>query len=63
MSAAGAKIAALATIIRRICGMPDYAAYCAHLQQAHPEQPLPTRRAHFDAYLRSRYADGPTRCC
>ena len=63
MTALTLRFRAVATLIRRICGMPDYAAYCAHLQAAHPERPLPTRRAYFDEYLQSRYADGPTRCC
>jgi uncharacterized short protein YbdD (DUF466 family) len=43
--------------------MPDYAEYLRHLQQRHPDWPLPTEREFFDLYLRSRYGDGPTRCC
>ena len=54
---------AAGTVLRRICGMPDYDAYCAHLRAAHPEQPLPSRRAYFDDYLKTRYESGPTRCC
>ncbi len=49
--------------LRRIAGMPDYAAYCAHLRTAHPDRALPTEREFFDEYLRTRYEGGPTRCC
>jgi uncharacterized short protein YbdD (DUF466 family) len=48
---------------RRIAGMPDYAAYLGHLRERHPERPVPTEREFFELYLRSRYGDGPTRCC
>ncbi len=49
--------------IRRIVGMPDYAAYCAHLQRAHPASAMPSEREYFDTYLKDRYESGPTRCC
>lgn len=48
---------------RRVVGMPDYPEYLRHLEQRHPDWPLPTEREFFDMYLRSRYGDGPTRCC
>lgn len=44
-------------------GMPDYSAYCAHLQEHHPDRPLPSEREFFDQFVRARYGDGPTRCC
>ncbi|MEO8227696.1 MAG: YbdD/YjiX family protein [Gemmatimonadota bacterium] len=43
--------------------MPDYPAHVAHLRSAHPERPIPSEREFFEEYLRTRYADGPTRCC
>ena len=49
--------------IKRICGMPDYEGYLAHLRARHPERPLPSEREYFDLYVKSRYSDGPTRCC
>jgi uncharacterized short protein YbdD (DUF466 family) len=58
-----ARLAALVAALRRVIGMPDYAAYVAHLRAAHPEAPIPTERAFFDDYLRQRYEGGPTRCC
>jgi uncharacterized short protein YbdD (DUF466 family) len=57
------RLASLLAALRRVIGMPDYAAYVAHLRAAHPEAPIPTERAFFEEYLRQRYEGGPTRCC
>jgi uncharacterized short protein YbdD (DUF466 family) len=57
------RLAVLIAVFRRILGMPDYAAYCAHLRAVHPGTTLPTEREYFDDYLKSRYEGGPTRCC
>jgi uncharacterized short protein YbdD (DUF466 family) len=43
--------------------MPDYAAHVEHLRRCHPERPVPTEREFYEAFVRARYADGPTRCC
>jgi uncharacterized short protein YbdD (DUF466 family) len=53
----------IAAALRRIAGMPDYAAYVDHLRRSHPECPIPNQREFYDQYVRNRYADGPTRCC
>ena len=57
------SLAAVLRVIRRVAGMPDYAAYLEHLRRCHPEHPVPTEREFYDSYVRSRYEDGPTRCC
>ena len=57
------RLAGLIAAVRRVLGMPDYAAYCAHVRQAHPGAPMPTEREYFDAYLKARYEGGPNRCC
>jgi uncharacterized short protein YbdD (DUF466 family) len=57
------RLATLIAGVRRILGMPDYAAYCAHVRQAHPGTPVPTEREYFDVYLKARYEGGPNRCC
>jgi uncharacterized short protein YbdD (DUF466 family) len=49
--------------LRKIAGMPDYAAHVEHLQRCHPEAPMPSEREFYDDFVRSRYGDGPTRCC
>ena len=51
------------TFIRQIAGMPDYDAHVEHLRRCHPDQPVPTERQFYDEFTRSRYGDGPTRCC
>ncbi len=55
-------VAALAGL-RRIAGMPDYAAHLEHLRRCHPGNPVPTEREYFEQYVLARYGDGPTRCC
>jgi uncharacterized short protein YbdD (DUF466 family) len=49
--------------LRRIAGMPDYAAYVAHVRSRHPERPVPSEREFYEEYVRARYEGGPTRCC
>jgi uncharacterized short protein YbdD (DUF466 family) len=49
--------------IRQLAGMPDYISYAEHLRRCHPEAPLPTEREFYEAFIRARYEDGPTRCC
>lgn len=58
-----AVLARLATMVRGISGMPDYQAYTEHLRRCHPERPIPAEQEYYEEYLRSRYGDGPTRCC
>ena len=55
--------ARLATLVRRVTGMPDYAAFVAHLRRCHPDRPVPSEREFFAEYLRARYGDGASRCC
>ena len=63
MRSSRASLAALVAVIRRVAGMPDYAAYVAHLRRCHPGRPIPTEREFFLEYVVTRYGDGPTRCC
>lgn len=53
----------LAAAVRRVAGMPDYAAYVEHLRRCHPDRPVPSERRYYEEYVRARYGDGPTRCC
>jgi uncharacterized short protein YbdD (DUF466 family) len=53
----------VASFLRRIAGMPDYAAHVEHLRRRHPDLPIPSERQFFDEFVRARYEDGPTRCC
>jgi uncharacterized short protein YbdD (DUF466 family) len=56
-------IAKLLGALRKIAGMPDYAAHIEHLQRCHPETPIPSEREFYDDFVGARYGDGPTRCC
>ncbi|MEO6056521.1 MAG: YbdD/YjiX family protein [Gemmatimonadales bacterium] len=58
-----ARVERILRVVRRVAGMPDYEAHVEHLRQCHPGWPVPSRREFYDAYVRARYADGPTRCC
>jgi uncharacterized short protein YbdD (DUF466 family) len=58
-----ALVTAGVTVLLRVAGMPDYAAYVGHLRRCHPERPIPTEREYFAEYVATRYGDGPTRCC
>lgn len=59
----GKKLRGALAALRRVLGMPDYGAYVTHLRTAHPERPIPSEREFYDEYVRTRYGDGPTRCC
>jgi uncharacterized short protein YbdD (DUF466 family) len=56
-------LTALLGTLRSIAGMPDYDLYAEHLRRCHPEHPVPTQRQFYEEFLKSRYEDGPTRCC
>jgi uncharacterized short protein YbdD (DUF466 family) len=53
----------VASVVRRIAGMPDYAAHLEHLRRCHPDRAVPTERQFYEEFVRARYGDGPTRCC
>jgi uncharacterized short protein YbdD (DUF466 family) len=56
-------VAKLLVALRKIAGMPDYAAHLEHLRRCHPEHLIPTERQFYDEFVTARYGDGPTRCC
>jgi uncharacterized short protein YbdD (DUF466 family) len=57
------RVSAVLSAVRRVAGMPDYAAHLEHLRCRHPERAVPTEREYFEQYVAARYGDGPTRCC
>jgi uncharacterized short protein YbdD (DUF466 family) len=58
-----AELERVLRVVRRVSGMPDYAAYVEHARRCHPKQPLPSEREYYEEYVRARYEGGPTRCC
>ena len=48
---------------KRVCGMPDYAGYLAHMTERHPGSAVLTEREFFEAHVNARYENGASRCC
>jgi uncharacterized short protein YbdD (DUF466 family) len=53
----------ISSFLRQLAGMPDYQAHITHLRRCHPGQAVPSEREFYDEFVRTRYEDGPTRCC
>jgi uncharacterized short protein YbdD (DUF466 family) len=62
-AAIGNRLEQVLRIVRRVAGMPDYAAHVAHLRHCHPERNVPSPREYYEVYVQARYSDGPSRCC
>jgi uncharacterized short protein YbdD (DUF466 family) len=60
---ARSRLQQVLSTVRRVAGMPDYAAHVEHLRRFHPDCPIPSERDYFDQFIQTRYGDGPTRCC
>lgn len=53
----------IATVVRRVIGVPDYERYVAHQRRAHPECVPLTRDAFLRDALARRYERPGSRCC
>ncbi len=51
------------SVLKQVCGMPDYPAYLAHWADRHPEGALLSEREFFEAQVNARYGNGVSRCC
>lgn len=49
--------------LKRMVGMPDYAAYLAHMAERHPGCAVWSERKFFDEFVNARYGNGASRCC
>jgi uncharacterized short protein YbdD (DUF466 family) len=58
-----ARAAAVAAVLRRILGVPDYDAYLAHHARCRSEGPPLTRDEFVRRRLEERYARPGARCC
>ena len=56
-------VSALATLLRRIIGAPDYAAYRRHLAACHPDATPLTEPEFLEERLQARYSTPGNRCC
>lgn len=58
-----ARLERVASVLRRIIGVPDYGTYLAHMRARHP-QCTPMDRATFERErLVARYQRPGSRCC
>jgi uncharacterized short protein YbdD (DUF466 family) len=53
----------ISSLLRKVAGMPDYTTHVEHLRRCHPQLPIPTERQFYEDFVRTRYGDGPARCC
>ena len=53
----------VATVIRRVIGVPDYDAYVQHATRCHPEAAPMSREAFAKDALTRRYNTPGNRCC
>jgi uncharacterized short protein YbdD (DUF466 family) len=56
-------VARVTSIVRRIIGAPDYAAYLKHAAERHPECKPLTEAEFLDEQLTARYSRPGSRCC
>ena len=59
------RVARWREALDRLLGLPNYERYLEHMQAAHPDQPVLSRRAFYDEAQRARYESGSDRprCC
>ena len=53
----------LVSALKKVFGMPDYAAYLEHCQARHAGDRVLSRSEHYAQHLARRYGNGPSRCC
>jgi uncharacterized short protein YbdD (DUF466 family) len=53
----------LTTLLRRIIGAPDYAAYRRHIAACHPGTEPLSEPEFLDERLQARYSQPGNRCC
>jgi len=51
------------SVVRRIIGAPDYAAYLAHVTERHPWQEPLSEQAFLAERLEEKYSRPGQRCC
>ena len=56
-------LARIATLIERIVGAPDYAAYVAHMRTHHPGTPVLSAAELFERRQRDRFERAGGKCC
>lgn len=60
---ANGRVGEWVSVVKRVCGMPDYHGYLAHMEEKHPGCAVLSEKEFFEVQLGVRYGSGPTRCC
>jgi uncharacterized short protein YbdD (DUF466 family) len=60
---AGGLIARVLATVRRIIGVPDYAAYVRHMTTHHPDVAVLSAGAFAEEQLQAKYSRPGSRCC
>ena len=60
---AGPTSVAWLSVLKRVCGMPDYPGYLAHMEEKHPGCAVLTEKDFFEEQVKARYGNGASRCC
>ncbi|HJR35366.1 MAG TPA: YbdD/YjiX family protein [Gemmatimonadales bacterium] len=50
-------------MLKRVCGMPDYQGYLAHMREKHGGCTVLSEREYFEQHMQVRYGSGVSRCC
>jgi uncharacterized short protein YbdD (DUF466 family) len=60
---ADGPVARCLALVRRIIGVPDYAAYVRHMAGHHPGEPVLTEDQFAEERLTAKYSRPGQRCC
>ncbi len=52
----------IGSFLKDVTGESDYARYCAHLRERHPERPVPSQKEFYLTRVNESYSR-PNRCC
>lgn len=53
----------LVSLLKRVCGMPDYHGYLVHMREKHAGCAVLSEREYFEQHMQVRYGSGVSRCC
>ncbi|HET9512349.1 MAG TPA: YbdD/YjiX family protein [Gemmatimonadales bacterium] len=57
------RLVAFLSLLKRVCGMPDYHGYLAHMREKHGGCAVLSEREYFEQHMQVRYGSGVSRCC
>ena len=60
---AGGRLETFLSLLKRVCGMPDYRGYVAHMREKHEGCAVLSEREYFEQHMQVRYGSGVSRCC